>query len=65
VAIVGALVAAKLLPGRGAPEVQPAGESAGDLVGESVGEPASVSVTGIAVDTDPDRYPVYVPYISA
>src|SRR5271154_786773 len=53
VAIVGALVAAKLLPGRGAPEVQLAGET------------ASVSVTGIAVDADPDRYPVYVPYVSA
>ena len=45
VAVLGALVASKLLPGRGAPEV--------DVQDEL--EPAY----------DPDRYPEYVPYVSA
>jgi hypothetical protein len=43
VAMLGALAAGKLLPGRGAPEVQLAAE------------PVS----------DPERYPEYVPYVSA
>jgi hypothetical protein len=58
VAVLGALAAFMLLPGRGAPEVEVAGEW-----DESSGEPASVS--GIAIDTNPDRYPEYVPYVSA
>jgi hypothetical protein len=49
VAVLGALVAAKLLPGRGAAEVQLASESAGET----------------ATDFDLDRYPEYVPYVSA
>ena len=55
VAVLGALAAFKLLPGRGAPEVQLAAESSSE----------SASVTGIAIDTNPDRYPEYVPYVSA
>ena len=43
VAVLGALAAGKLLPGRGAPEVQ--------LPAEPV--------------TDPERYPEYVPYVTA
>ena len=43
VAVVGALVACRLLPGRGAPEVQ--------LQAEPV--------------SDPERYPEYVPYVTA
>ena len=55
VAVLGALVAFRLLPGRGAPEVQ--------LAAESPSEPASLF--GLAIDTNPDRYPEYVPYVSA
>ncbi len=43
VAVLGALAAFRLLPGRGAPEVQPAAKSVADL----------------------ERYPEYVPYVTA
>jgi hypothetical protein len=52
VAVLGALAAFRLLPGRGAPEVQLAGES-----DESSDESPTVA--------DLDRYPEYVPYVSA
>jgi EmrB/QacA subfamily drug resistance transporter len=51
VAVLGALVAAKLLPGRGAAEVQ--------LASEPESETASLAAA------DFDRYPEYVPYVSA
>jgi hypothetical protein len=51
VAVLGALVAAKLLPGRGAAEVQSASEPAGE--------------TATPAAPDSDRYPEYVPYVSA
>jgi hypothetical protein len=35
------------------------------LVSASASASAPASVTGIPVDTNPDRYPVYVPYVSA
>jgi EmrB/QacA subfamily drug resistance transporter len=63
VAVLGALAAFKLLPGRGAPEVQLAAESSPEPALESSGQP--VSLFGLATDTNPDRYPEYVPYVSA
>ena len=60
VAVLGALAAAKLLPGRGAPEVQLAGEAASSGSGSGSGR------LGLGSDRfDPDRYPEYVPYVSA
>ena len=59
VAVLGALAAFKLLPGRGAPEVQLAAE---DQVATAS---TSASTTATAPATDPERYPAYVPYISA
>jgi EmrB/QacA subfamily drug resistance transporter len=53
VAVLGALVAAKLLPGRGAAEVQ------------SASEPASETASPSPAASDSDRYPEYVPYVSA
>jgi MFS family permease len=55
VAVLGALAAFKLLPGRGAPEVEVALEA----------QAAWSSSAGSAPASDPDRYPEYVPYISA
>jgi EmrB/QacA subfamily drug resistance transporter len=53
VAVLGALAASRLLPGRGAPEVQPLAEFAAGSVERS------------GSGSDPDRYPEYVPYVSA
>lgn len=59
VAVLGALAAFKLLPGRGAPEVQVALE----------GQAASSQASALALVSPPfagvDRYPEYVPYVSA
>ena len=52
-AVLGALVAAKLLPGRGAAEVQ------------SASDPASETASPSPAVSDSDRYPEYVPYVSA
>src|ERR1700722_2420314 len=61
VAVLGALAAFRLLPGRGAAEVEVADESGeSDESDQSADE--SASVFGIAFDTNPDRYPQYVPY---
>jgi EmrB/QacA subfamily drug resistance transporter len=57
VAVLGALAACRLLPGRGAPEVVPLADS----VAGSGADPRSGSGSG----SDPDRYPEYVPYASA
>ena len=61
VAVLGAIAAFKLLPGRGAPEVvvETRGEAVSESVRGSTTGPESLPVT------DPDRYPVYVPYVSA
>jgi hypothetical protein len=69
VAVLGALAAFKLLPGRGAPEVQVAVE------GQAASSPASASAlasASAAASASPypafagvDRYPEYVPYVSA
>jgi hypothetical protein len=53
VAVLGALAASRLLPGRGAPEVQPLAESVAGSVQRS------------GSGSEPDRYPEYVPYVSA
>ena len=59
VAVLGALAAFRLLPRRGAPEVEVALES--QAASPSAPSPAPAP----APASDPDRYPVYVPYISA
>jgi EmrB/QacA subfamily drug resistance transporter len=58
VAVLGALAAFKLLPGRGAPEVEVA-------VAFEAQAASSVLGSASAPAFDPDRYPEYVPYISA
>jgi hypothetical protein len=55
VAVLGALAAFKLLPGRGAPEVQV--HALSQPQGTSDPAPASPLVAGT------DRYPEYVPYV--
>jgi len=55
--VLGALVAAKLLPGRGAAEVQ--------LASEPAGETDPDVAPDVDRHFDPDRYPEYVPYVSA
>jgi hypothetical protein len=59
VAVLGALAAFKLLPGRGAPEVQVA------LEGQVESLPASALVLASPPFAGVDRYPEYVPYVSA
>jgi DHA2 family multidrug resistance protein-like MFS transporter len=65
VAVLGALAALKLLPGRGAPEVAPASQSQSQSQGGS--SSGSAPVSGIPSDSagNLDRYPEYVPYVSA
>jgi hypothetical protein len=58
VAVLGALAAFKLLPGRGAPEVEVAFEA-------PAASTRSAAAAASAVGSDPDRYPEYVPYVSA
>jgi hypothetical protein len=55
VAVLGALAACRLLPGRGAPEVQPLADAA---AGAGAG-------SGAGSGSDPERYPEFVPYASA
>jgi EmrB/QacA subfamily drug resistance transporter len=57
VAVIGALAAFRLLPGRGAPEVQPHAQAQREFEDDS--ERATVSFAST------DRYPEYVPYVSA
>ena len=59
VAVLGALAAFKLLPGRGAPEVQVA------LEGRAASSPASALALASPPFAGVDRYPEYVPYVSA
>ena len=59
VAVLGALAAFKLLPGRGAPEVQVAPEGQAESLPASALASASPPFAGV------DRYPEYVPYVSA
>ena len=60
VAVLGALAAFKLLPGRGAPEVEVAVALEAQAASSS-----SASASASAPASDPERYPEYVPYISA
>ena len=55
VAVLGAVAAYRLLPGRGAPEVRPMAGSAAE----------SGTDFNSGSGSDPDRYPEYVPYVSA
>ena len=68
VAVLGAIAAFKLLPGRGAPEVRGGVAGRGRCRGaRSCRRPSAETAIGSGSEpaTDPDRYPVYVPYVSA
>jgi EmrB/QacA subfamily drug resistance transporter len=67
VAVLGALAAFKLLPGRGAPEVEVAleGQDVSSAATSTAAAAAAAAAASSAPASDPDRYPEYVPYVSA